>query len=165
MKNKKASGLFWLVLLCMLIFAVSFLFRSHLVQKLLKIETQAEIFVEINDETSCLVSLLKSKSDELSYLDAMACYDGSQDSEEIEKEINETVDKMDISVILYDEKGDVKAIFGRRRLGDLVYAELPLPGGNSRVIGLMSDVEMQSMLNFPGGEGGETGGGGAGGRW
>ncbi len=166
MNRKKGQiGLFGMVIIGIAILAVMYLVQSNWVQKGFKIRAEARIFVEVNDESTKIVSLLKSKTSDLSCMEALARELESLPAGATEGDIAGLADKLNVAIILYDEDGKVKKRYGKREAaeGDTIRVKIPLPGGRSSMIGIVSDVEIPDYGKFSGGGGGGFGGGGAGG--
>jgi len=143
-----------MILIGIAILAVLLLLQSDLVNKLFEIESRADIAVEINDQTTGLVSFLQSKTSDSSYADYLVYQLSGLDVYDMEKEMNENAEKMDIAVIIFDKDGKTNKIYGKRRLGDVLYVEIPLAGGKTSSIGLVTDFK---MIDF--GKISDTGGG------
>jgi hypothetical protein len=149
MKRKKgAIGLFGLVLVGIVIIAVLYLLQWSWVQKAFKIKSNAEIFIEINDQTTGLVSMLKTKTGDVGCMEALARELDSQPAGEAEHECTRLADEMDVAIILYDERGEVKKVYGKRKPREeyTTKLQIPLPGGRSSVVGLVSDFRIMPEL-------------------
>lgn len=142
MKSKKAAiGLFGLILIGLAMFAVLYLIQSGWIQKFINIKSQADIFLNVIDKTSGLVTILKTKTDDFGQMDSIACEYESLRACVKDQKISAMADSIDTKIMIYDENGDVKKAYGKRSLGKIMRAEIPLPGGRSAFIGIVTDME------------------------
>jgi hypothetical protein len=149
MKRKKgAIGLFGLVIVGIVILAVLYLLQWSWVQKAFKIKSNAEIFIDINDQTTGLLSILKTKTGDVGCMEALARELESQPPGEAEDECTRLADEIGIAIVLYDEKGEIKKVYGKRKPREeyTTKLQIPLPGGRSSLVGLVSDVRVMPEL-------------------
>jgi uncharacterized membrane protein YgcG len=165
--KKGAIGIFGLVLVGLVILGVMYLVQSGWISRGFKIKADARIFVDVNDESSKIVSILKSRTDEYCCMEFLARDILSLLKDASESELADLADEMDLSLTTYDKEGKMMKKFGEREVPEqnLIYVEIPLPGGETTFIGIASDLKPDDYGEFSGGGGGEMGGGGAGGGW
>ena len=145
--RKGAVGVAFLVFVALFILlAYQFLDKMPLLNRIAKIEQEVEIIIELDDESSKLPTLLNSKVAGSSVMDAIAMeitgieYDDSY--------IHELADEMDTTIIVFDENGGAIKTYGSRRLGNVLYADVPLPGGNVGRIGVVVDTELPEEVEI-----------------
>ncbi|MBN2330737.1 MAG: hypothetical protein JXC85_02880 [Candidatus Aenigmarchaeota archaeon] len=166
-RKKAAIGIFGMVLIGVAILAVMYLVQSSWISKGFKIRADARIFVDVNDESSKILSLLKSKTGDSGLTEMLARELESVPADSAADEITELADQLNIAIVLYGENGKEKKRYGKRvpHEEDMIQMEIALPGGRSALIGIASDFNTGDYGQFSGGGGGGTGGGGAGGGW
>jgi hypothetical protein len=115
--------------------------------KIAKIKQEVEISIDVNDESSALLPLLRTDTLDTNVMDAIALkISGGDLDENQERAINTLADEMDVSIEIYDKESNLKGQFGSRKLGEHVVIDVPLPSGRTGIIRLITDVE------FPGGD-------------
>lgn len=139
MKGKKAiTGLPLLVVAALAIVIIFLILLYVDLSRLVSIKSQAEVYMEINDQTAKVISLLNTKKGDVSYMDVIAYRLATGNGiDDVEAEINELANTMDIGLILYDRDGSQKKTFGKRTAGDKIYTDIPLPNGESATIGIV----------------------------
>ena len=164
-RKKGAIGIFGLVLVGLAILGALYLVQSDWIRRGFKIRADARVFVDVNDESNKIVSILKSRTEEYGYMEFLAREIASLPNDASESDLTNLADEMELSIITYDKDGKVTKRFGSREPSDedIIYFEIPLPGGESTFIGIVSDIKTTDYGQFSGGSGGEFGGGGAGG--
>lgn len=147
MNRKKAGvGLSILVFIGALLITALYIAQQDWFQRISETEKEVELFVNLDDGTAGAVSFLKSKTRATSYFDSLVCELESVPGCTSEEEISEIAKKMDISIELHDGDGNVKKRYGERKLGQIVYVQIPLPSGKSSVIGIVTDLETISII-------------------
>ena len=143
-RKKAAIGVFGLVLIGIAILAVMYLVQSAWISKGFKIRADARIFVEVNDESSKVVSLLKSKTGGMGFTEMLARELESMPVDATAGDITKLADELNIAIALYDKDWKEKKRYGKRlpREEDLIRMEIALPGGRSGNIGIFSDARI-----------------------
>jgi hypothetical protein len=158
MGRRKGFGTVGLVLIALMVLATALLVTNLMLDKAIKIKSQAKIFVDLSDQTSSMASLMKSKTGDIGYMDALEREIDSLDAGTTGEEISRMADQMDISIIVYDNNGKIKKGYGSRKYVHIIPSEIPLPGGRTSIIGLGSDVQMPDEKSPSGGTGSGAGG-------
>ncbi len=145
--RKGALSVAFLVFVALFILLVyQFIDKMPILNRILKIEQEVDIIIELNDESSKLPSILNTKVAGSNVMDAIAMelagieYDDSY--------IHELADEMDTTIIVFNETGDAIKTYGSRRLGNILYADVPLPGGNTGTIGVVLDTELPEVVEM-----------------
>ncbi len=144
-RKKAAIGIFGMVLIGVAILAVMYLVQSQWISKGFKIRADARIFVEVNDESNKIVSLLKSKTRESGFTEMLARELESIPTDDAAAgDIAGLADELNIAIVLYGEDGKEKKRYGKRapHTADLMRMEIALPGGRSAKIGVFSDARI-----------------------
>jgi hypothetical protein len=136
----KGVGIFGLVVVAVVLLLVIFILSATWIQSILKVKSQAKIYVDLSDEASTVLSLLHSRTGETSYSDALAMqYDSVGDQGE-GANISSMADKMDIALIVFGKDGKIKKSYGARKYVNIMPLDMPLPGGRTYQLGLGSDA-------------------------
>jgi len=115
------------------------------VDKFIDLGREIDILVEISDETSKFFTVLDTRTPDLNVMDFIAFKASENSGAEAdynENKITEIADRFDTAIILYDENGNVKKTYGKRKLGHVVKTDIPVSGGKVGKIGILLDVEI-----------------------
>lgn len=128
---KKASiGFAGLILVSLAVLAVVMIIHTiPFLSKAVQLKAHADISVSINDGTGKIGPLLKAKTEPFSNLEIISCIIeglGCSDSG-----IEELAASMDTGIRLYDETMKEVKKYGNTETGELVYVDIPLPGGRT----------------------------------
>ena len=140
-RHKKGSlPLFGLIFIALIM--IVFISLYHVVpwvKQIFKIKVETNLFFDMNDRTSVMPVLLKTRTGTMQQADTFACImTGAEDCGEDEVEIEKLVRRMNTKLILYSDTGEAKS-YGDKEYGDLIYADVPLPGGANGQIAIMLD--------------------------
>ncbi len=158
MKRRKGSPeIFGLILIAIIaISSIVILHAIPLTAKRIFVKSDVETFVEANDQATKLVSVLKTKTGDMTYGEIFACMASGLECGLDENELTAIIDQMNTKIMLYGKGGAVKS-YGTRTSGDMLRAEIPVPGGGSVPIGILIDIQSTMPV--------ETNAGGAGWIW
>ena len=146
-------GFFGLITIGIVIVAIA-LMAQDILSKATEIKANADIFVEVNDQSSKMISLFRSKTGDLSYMEMFAYIASEQtESEMNDEEIENFAKKFGVSIIIYDSRGNPGRTYGERKEGDKIQLEIPLPHGGRASIAMVTDLKIPVDLGLESGEG------------
>ena len=149
---KSTTGFTFLVVIGIIVLAVTFIL--HFIpwfDKIFELRSEIDLSIKINDQATGIVSLLDSKTGDLSYLDSIVYEMESLPTGNMDDEISDIANRMDMKIIVWDKLGKVKMSYGDRKeekSSDIVRIEMPRPGGKSSTIGLVSDLTGYDLERF-----------------
>ena len=129
-----------------IVMVVQFLDKMPILNKIVNVEQGVDVILELSDESGKLIHLLSFSMPGANVMDAIVMeiagleYDGSF--------VTEMADDMDTTILVYDENGKTKKLFGRRRLGNVVHFDIPLPGGETGRIGILMDTRLPEEVEI-----------------
>ena len=127
---KGSIGFAGLILLSLAILSVIMIIHSiPLLSEAVNIKADADISVAINDGTCKIEPLLRAKSGPLSNIETFSCLIEGLKCDD--SDINELVEAMGTSVILFDDSMKKIRTYGNPGSGELMYVDIPLPGGRT----------------------------------
>jgi len=119
--------------------------------KAVKIRSDANIYMEINDQPGRVLSFLKTKKDTSSFMENIG-YEISGDvlASDISEGMQSLANEMDIMVSFRKKDGSEKK-YGDRTSGDMMFLEAPLPGGFTRTLRIVTESIIPSKTGIFGG--------------
>ncbi len=108
-----------------------------ILNKTFDIKSEADVFLDFNDDTGRILPILKSTEDGVSHTDVFACMlSGSSDCGMTEDQLSSLAEDFDTELLLFMEDGEVKN-YGDKNFGDVFRSEIPLPNGKTGTIGVV----------------------------
>lgn len=152
--KKSTTGFTFLVVIGIIVLAVTFMLHFlPWFDKIFEVRSEVDLSVKINDQATGMVSLLKSKTGDLSYFDALVYELESLPTGSIGNDISGLANAMDLKIILWDRLGKEKKSYGDRKReddSDIIRIDIPRPGGKISKIGFVTDLTEYDLKKFYG---------------
>jgi hypothetical protein len=140
--GKGTIGLFGMIAVGLIVLTVTLVFHAlPLTLKVFKINSDARLFLEINDQSGKIVPALRAKTGDMSNTEIFACMMSGVDCGQDDLELERLARDMDSKFIVYLPSGEEQA-YGSRH-GDTLYTDIPLPGGRRGQIGIVIDATIK----------------------